>query len=59
VCQVDEKATSELMKQFYENWLSGGKSKQEAFKDAQKGLRETKDEDYSSPYYWAAFVMMD
>jgi Flp pilus assembly protein TadD len=55
--KVDDKATMKLMTWFYENWLSGRKSKQEAFKEAQGLLRETKG--YSSPYYWAAFVMMD
>jgi CHAT domain-containing protein len=55
--KVDDHATKEFMKQFYENWLSGGMNKQKAFKEAQRGLRETKE--YSSPFYWAAFVMMD
>jgi len=55
--KVDDHATKEFMKQFYKNWLSGGMGKQEAFKEAQRRLRETKG--YSSPFYWAAFVMMD
>jgi CHAT domain-containing protein len=53
---VNDQATSELMKSFYEKWLSG-KSKQEAFKDAQRELRARPE--YSSPFYWAAFVMID
>jgi CHAT domain-containing protein len=53
---VSDKATSVLMTSFYEKWLSG-KSKQEAFKDAQKQLRANPE--YSSPFYWAAFVMID
>jgi CHAT domain-containing protein len=53
---VKDKATSVLMTLFYEKWLSG-KNKQEAFKDAQKQLRT--DPEYSSPFYWAAFVMID
>jgi CHAT domain-containing protein len=53
--KVDDKATADLMARFYENWLSGGMGKQEAFKKAQGWLREK----YSSPYFWAAFVMMD
>jgi CHAT domain-containing protein len=53
---VNDEATSELMKSFYERWLSG-KSKQEAFKEAQRELRARPG--YSSPFYWAAFVMID
>jgi CHAT domain-containing protein len=53
--KVDDKATSDLMERFYRNWLSNGMGKQEAFKKAQGWLREK----YSSPYFWAAFVMMD
>jgi CHAT domain-containing protein/Tfp pilus assembly protein PilF len=53
---VNDQATSELMKSFYEKWLSG-KSKQEAFKEAQRELRARPE--YSSPFYWAAFVMID
>jgi CHAT domain-containing protein len=54
--EVDDKATSIIMGEFYRNWLSG-MSKQEAFKAAQRSLR--KEERFSSPYFWAAFVMMD
>jgi Flp pilus assembly protein TadD len=54
--EVDDRATVMLMEQFYRNWLSG-KSKQEAMKEAQKSLRA--DERFTSPYYWAAFVLMD
>ncbi|MDR0798207.1 MAG: CHAT domain-containing protein [Dysgonamonadaceae bacterium] len=52
--KVPDEATSELMTAFYRQWLAG-KTKQEAFKMAQKQVREK----YQSPYYWAAFVMMD
>ena len=51
---VDDKFTSEFMTTFYKNWLTGI-SKQDAFKKTQRYLRER----YTSPYYWAAFVMMD
>ena len=56
--EVDDKATQIMMSAFYENWL-GGKTKQEAFRIARKAVREYTGFDYSSPYYWAAFVMMD
>ena len=54
--KVDDEATSILISKFYENWLSG-KSKQDAFKDAQRKVRSNPQ--YTSPFYWAAFVMMD
>jgi CHAT domain-containing protein len=53
---VDDIGTAQLMEQFYRNWLSG-MSKQEAFKFAQQQLRA--DSVYDSPFYWAAFVMLD
>ena len=43
-----------LMTNFYNEWLSEN-TKQQAFKTAQQKVRAK----YSSPYYWAAFVMMD
>ena len=52
--KVPDNATAELMTTFYQQWLSG-QSKQNAFKNAQQKVREK----YKSPYYWAAFVMMD
>jgi len=53
--EVDDKATALLMSTFYNEWLFSGKSRQEAFKEAQKKVRAK----YPLPYYWAAFVMMD
>jgi CHAT domain-containing protein len=52
--EVDDSATKNLMDAFYQQWLSG-KSKQEAFKEAQQQIRG----ENPQPYYWAAFVMMD
>jgi len=52
--QVDDKATSILMEQFYTSWMSG-KSKQESFKEAQRKVRA----EFKSPFFWAAFVLMD
>ncbi|MBK6266444.1 CHAT domain-containing protein [Marivirga sp. S37H4] len=50
---VDDIATQELMTAFYGQWL-GGKTKQEAFIDAQLSIKQK----YKSPYYWGAFVMV-
>jgi len=54
--KVDDAATSILIQEFYKHWLSG-KSKHEAFKEAQMSLRRSGK--YASPYFWAAFVMVD
>jgi len=53
---VSDEATSIMMREFYRSWLSG-KSKHEAFVQAQRTLRT--DSRFTSPYYWAAFVMID
>ena len=52
--KVPDQATSSLMTSFYSNWLNG-MTKNQAFEQAQKELRQT----YPEPYYWAGFVMMD
>ena len=52
--KVPDVATSQLMILFYNNWLSGMEIHQ-AFKCAQMKIKEK----YSSPYYWAGFVMLD
>jgi len=53
--EVDDDATAKLMSVFYEEWLFSGKSRQEAFKEAQRQVRS----EFPAPYHWAAFVMMD
>lgn len=52
--KVDDKATMLLMNTFYTNWI-GGMKKHEAFNKAINVIRQK----YKSPYYWAAFVMLD
>jgi CHAT domain-containing protein len=51
---VSDDATYKLMTTFYELWLSG-KTKHEAFTEAQRQLREEK----KQPFFWGAFVMLD
>lgn len=52
--KVPDVATSKLMISFYRNWSSGMKI-HKAFMEAQRKIRE----EYTSPYYWAGFVMLD
>lgn len=54
--KVNDKATSELMIEFYKHYLSG-KSKQESLRLAQLKLRNSAE--YSDPKYWAAFILLD
>ena len=60
--KVDDEATSIMMQNFYNYWLAG-MNKHDAFRKAQNDIRTRKDpsgkKDYSNPYYWAAFVMVD
>ena len=51
---VNDEATGELMKLFYQNWLSG-MAKYEALRQAQLSLQK----DFPHPYYWGAFVMIE
>lgn len=52
--KVPDEQTLELMGLFYDGWL-GGKSKPDAFADAQQTLREKYPD---TPYYWAGFVLI-
>ena len=54
--KVDDKATQLLMTNFYTNWLEKGLTKREALKQAQITIKNT--DEYSSPYYWGAFVLI-
>lgn len=54
--KVDDHATHLLMTEFYRQYLSG-KSKRESLYLAQSVLRES--EEFSEPYYWASFILLD
>ena len=51
--QVPDKETAELMTAFYNYWLKG-KTIEQAFAQAQSDMRKK-----YSPYYWAAFVLVE
>lgn len=51
--QVPDKETAELMTSFYNYWLKG-KAIEQAFAQAQDEMRKK-----YSPYYWAAFVLVE
>ena len=54
--KVDDHATHLLMTEFYRQYLSG-KSKRESLYLAQSTLRSC--EEFSAPYYWASFILLD
>jgi CHAT domain-containing protein len=53
--QVDDSATAELMKRFYRGMLKDGQRPASALRAAQ--LEMLRQKPWSSPYYWAPFVM--
>lgn len=53
--KVDDKATEIMMTSFYRN-LMAGYSHHEAFAKAQQEMREG---EFSNPYFWASFIMLD
>ena len=53
--QVDDEATSELMKNFYSNMLQKGMRPSEALRAAQNTIRQQPM--WRSPYYWAGFTL--
>lgn len=53
--QVDDRATTELMTQFYRN-LMAGSSPNESLRKAQQYLRQ---HGYDDPQYWASFIILD
>ena len=53
--QVDDRATSELMKRFYQKMLGEGLRPPAALKAAQVSMQA--DKRWSSPHFWAAFTL--
>jgi CHAT domain-containing protein len=53
--KVDDEATAELMKVFYQRMLKDGMPPPAALREAQMSLRRQKR--WSAPYYWAGFVL--
>lgn len=53
--KVDDEATAELMKHFYEGLFDKGLSPAAALREAQLALRKQKR--WQEPYYWAGFVI--
>ncbi|MBI5915103.1 MAG: CHAT domain-containing protein [Bacteroidetes bacterium] len=53
--QVPDYQTQELMTTFYKRWLEDKMTIPDAFRSAQKEMREK----YQDPYYWAGFVLVE
>ena len=53
--KVDDEATAEMMKKFYEGMLKEGKTAAESLRAAQVWMRGQKR--WESPYYWAGFIL--
>jgi len=53
--QVDDLATAELMKRFYQGMLKDDLRPAEALRAAQ--IEMSKQKQWSAPYYWAGFVI--
>jgi CHAT domain-containing protein len=53
--KVDDQATAQLMTRFYRHMLQGGERPTAALRAAQ--LEMSRDPRWSSPYFWAGFVM--
>lgn len=53
--KVDDEATAELMKKFYEGMLRDQETPAQALRGAQQWMRTQKQ--WQAPYYWAGFVL--
>jgi CHAT domain-containing protein/Flp pilus assembly protein TadD len=54
--EVNDRASAELMQQFYTRLLSGGRSPSGALRDAQQWMR--RDPRRQHPYYWAGWTVL-
>ena len=52
---VEDRATSELMKRFYQGILGNGRTPAAALRAAQESM--LRDKRWEAPYYWAAFTL--
>jgi CHAT domain-containing protein len=52
---IDDRATAEMMKRFYEGMLTRGEPPAQALRAAQIAMRSIKR--WQAPYYWAAFTL--
>lgn len=56
---VNDNATKELMKSFYQHWLNEGMSKHDALWQAKLDLRNNASHpEWAMPYFWGAFVLI-
>jgi CHAT domain-containing protein len=53
--KVDDDATTEFMRRFYQNMLKEGKTPAAALRSAQWSMSQ--DSRWGSPYYWAGFIL--
>ena len=53
--KVDDDATAELMRHFYDAMFTKGLTPAAALRDAQ--LKMSQDKRWHSPYYWAGFII--
>lgn len=53
--KVDDEATAEFMKMFYQQMLKKGEAPAAALREAQREFRQNKR--WNSPFYWSAFML--
>ena len=58
LCKVDDDATTLFMTIFYKKLLEND-NKQSALLEAQKVVRKTENGKWSSPQFWAPFILLD
>lgn len=55
LCRIDDRATADLMRRFYQGMLAKGLRPAAALREAQVSM--WKDKRWGAPYYWAAFTL--